>query len=223
MRRVVLGNGDEQPGAAAVPLRSWIVLLGVLALVATVYGSTLQSPFLWDDRRLIVEQILEAPRSLGSYLFTPFWNSAETGESYRGFFRPLTTLSFVWDADLDGGNPVGFHLTNLVLHLATVAALFAVARRFGANLIPAAAMGLVFGLAPRLTESVSWISGRTDVLAALFGLLAILVHPFRILSDRPRGAAWSSALFVTLGLCGKEVAFAFFLTIVLDEVADARR
>lgn len=222
LARVVLG--PEAFGASAeAPLRPWLVLVGVLCVVAGVYASTLQAPFLWDDRRLILEQILESPRPLEDYVFTPFWNAAETGEAYRGFFRPLTTLSLVADAAWSGSNPVGYHLTNLALHLGVVATLFGVARRFGASTLPAAAVALGFGVAPRLTECVSWISGRTDVLAALFGLLAFLVHPFRCLPERSRQLTWLSALFLTLGMGAKEVAAAFVLTIVLDEIADARR
>jgi hypothetical protein len=92
-------------------------------------------------------------------------------------YRPLSLITFFWDAWLSGHETWSYHLTNHLLHLAVVACVFALARRLlpGTSVWFAAAVALFFGLSPQLAEAHVWINGRSDPLATLFGLLALLV------------------------------------------------
>jgi tetratricopeptide (TPR) repeat protein len=215
----------EKNDAQTPPLRTGLLLILALLAIGGAYVSTLSSPFMWDDRQLILEEIIDGNATPGDAFMHPFWRSTETGIGYRGFFRPLTTLSFVVDAQLGGGNSTVFHLTNILLHLGVVLLGFVLARRLGARRLPALLAVLCFGLAPRLTEDVAWISGRTDVLAALFGLGALCCYPFRLL-PAPRHVLpriCSSATLLGLGLLAKEVALAFLVVVALDEIIYRRR
>jgi tetratricopeptide (TPR) repeat protein len=223
---------DPQPDAGALGTTQTAVpreglLFGLaLALVAAVHAGALQAPFIWDDHPLIVEEIIERRRPLLEYLFQPFWRASEAGPAFRGYVRPLTTLSYVLDARWSGGNAVAFHATNLLAHLVVLFLLGRLARRFGATPLASAIAMLAVGCAPRLTESVTWISGRTDVLAALFGLAAVSLHPlhaFRREFGRPRLRAWTAAALMLLALGAKEVAIAFVALIVADEALDVLR
>jgi tetratricopeptide (TPR) repeat protein len=212
-------------GETAVP-REGLLFGLALALVAAVHAGALQAPFIWDDHPLIVEEIIERRRPLLEYLFQPFWRASEAGPAFRGYVRPVTTLSYVLDAHWSSGNAVAFHATNLVAHLVVVLLLGRLARRFGATPLASAVAMLAFGCAPRLTESVTWISGRTDVLAAMFGLAAVLIHPLRALPREwrhPRLRAGVAAVLVLLALAAKEVALAFVAVIVADEALDLLR
>jgi tetratricopeptide (TPR) repeat protein len=111
-------------------------------------------------------------------------------------------------------------VTNVALHLACCALVFALARRAGATPLAAALGASLFGLFPRLTESVSWVSGRTDVLASCFGLLTLLLHagePERL------GRRCAAAVALFLGLLAKEVAVAALAGVVVLELARASR
>jgi tetratricopeptide (TPR) repeat protein len=88
--------------------------------------------------------------------------------------------------------------------------LFVLLRKARLSGVGAAVIAALFGLLPRLTEAVAWISGRTDVLAAFFVLLA-LVFATR---DRPV-SNWIAALFSLLGLLAKEVALAGVFALAL--------
>ncbi|MCS7049569.1 MAG: tetratricopeptide repeat protein [Verrucomicrobiae bacterium] len=90
-------------------------------------------------------------------------------------YCPLTWLSFALDYQLWGRNPVGYHLTNLVLHAANVALVFALAHRLLAaeRIWPAFFTAALFGVHPLRVESVAWVTERKDVLFTFFYLLAL--------------------------------------------------
>src|SRR5690606_7974475 len=97
---------------------------------------------------------------------------------------------------------------------------FGLARRLGAGAPAAFLACLLFGLHPRLSESVAWISGRTDVFAALFCLLALRLQA----SGRPGvGRGVAVALLLLLGLLSKEVAIAGVLAVITGEWVRWRR
>lgn len=193
--------------------------LGLLALallaVAVAYSASPLGNFVWDDRTLIVEEpIVRELQPIGAYFDRTFFGGP-TGAPTRSFYRPLVTLSFAVDWQVWSGNPMGFHLTNLLLHLACVALVFGVGRRWGASPLAAAIASSVFGLLPRSTEAVAWIAGRTDLLATAFVLAGVLVHSF--------GRRWTAAALVFGGLLAKEVALAGLLALLAIELVEARK
>jgi hypothetical protein len=212
----VVNVPDDATAAIAPPIESirpWIVLALVLALVGVVYAGVLDAPLLWDDWMLLEHPAISRLRPIGEYLFVPFWDMRIDSPAGTLFYRPLATLSLAIDVALHGGNPSGFHLTNLLLHWANVACVFNLARRLRGSAMVAGTAALGWGVLPRLAESVSWVSGRTDELAALGVLLALLVWR--------RGSAWRLALGSTLalaGMLGKEMAVAGALALIVGEV-----
>lgn len=199
--------------------RAWLGL--VLVVVALVYAPALTGGFVWDDYTLIHEErLVTSPQGLGEYFGRFLWSGPL--QSSRVFYRPLITLSYVADHQLWRGAPGGFHLTNLLLHLLATCLVWGLVRRAGRTGdgqggLPAlsAALAAAFALAPRLTESVAWISGRTDVAAALGGLGAFLVH-------RPGPGAWGRKLaaagLLLFGLLCKEVAIAGLSAVLVLEL-----
>lgn len=97
------------------------------------------------------------------------------------FLRPGTVLSLMADRAVWSGREAGFHATNLLLHIVASLLVYALARRIfeGAGLrapeTAACLAACVFAVLPCHSESVCWISGRTDLLAAALGLGATLL------------------------------------------------
>ena len=175
-----------------------------LALTALAHSPALGGDFVWDDHQLIEEQrIVRELQPLQAYFANSFWSSPY--DEARGFFRPLVTLSYALEWRLWDGAPAGFHATNLLLHLLNCLLVFAIARKGRARTPLAVSAMFLFGVFPRLTESVSWISGRTDLMAAFFALSAVLLH--RSAPHRP-AARVGAAAAIFLGLLCKEVALA---------------
>ncbi len=140
-------------------------LLLLLAVITTVFAPLFRAePCLLDDLSL-VRTWLAAPHSGLPDLFPG------NGITY---YRPLIWAGYWLDGALWQLNPRIMHAENLLLHLLNCLLLFALLRRL---LTPPGWWPLVgallFGLHPIVTESVCWISGRTDLLAAT-GLLAAL-------------------------------------------------
>src|SRR5437867_12198407 len=100
-----------------------------------------------------------------------------------------------------GMNPLGYHLTNLLLHAANAAVFFFVVRWLLARALPspsehgyalavsAGVAALVFAIHPLRVESVAWATERRDVLSGLFYLLAILLY-LRACERGARGRGW---------------------------------
>ena len=175
-----------------------IAFLSLLALSLLCYAAILPTYFLSDDFSLIGRVATEGMLST--------W-----GKSHGGFLRPVTGLSYLIDFHLWHFNQFGFHLTNVLFHAINAFFVFLLFRRLyqlflmreGGTL--AFLTACLFLVLPSHTESVSWISGRTDVLATTFGLAATVsfVH---LLSGRSTLLMYLSILCVALALLAKECA-----------------
>lgn len=139
--------------------------LGVLLVGAWAYAGALAGPFQFDDYNVIVDN--PQVHSLAAW-----WHSMPG-------IRPLLKLSYAlnWAASPTAG---AFHAVNLALHLANALLAWAVAgqwlRALGPPHLPASAawwVALLFALHPAATEAVTYISGRSVSLMALFYLAAM--------------------------------------------------
>jgi hypothetical protein len=201
------------------PQRSLVLLAVALAAVAASYHEVRRAEFVWDDHPLIAQHPpTHEIRPLHEYFRRQFWSDPSSPDVH-GYYRPLVSLSYALEWQLWQGRPTGFHVTNVLIHLGCCALGFALARRAGAKPAAAALGALLFGIFPRLTESVAWISGRTDPLAALFTLSALWLHRSGPGHTRSRVAA-GGALWA--GLMCKEVALAGGLAIAARELARRR-
>ena len=75
----------------------------------------------WDDTR----NLLENPHYRGFGWAQLRWMATE---SHYGHFVPLAWLTLAADYVVWGMNPAGYHLTSLLIHVATTLTLYAVAR-----------------------------------------------------------------------------------------------
>ena len=194
--------------------RLLVLLAGVASVLAVmlVYSPWAARTLVRDDHVLVAEG---APFRTASplALFTkPFWPDGALGDTHVRYYRPVALLSLRLDASL-GGTAVELHFTNVLLHALACLLLAVAATRLGASGPAAVVAALVWGLAPRLTESVAWISGRTDVLATVFVLAALALSPDAPARRPPdvlrgRGLAVASGLCLFAALASKEVAVA---------------
>ena len=165
-------------------------LAGLVSLATfLVYLAALHNNFVdWDDDAYVFEN----PYILSLRL--PFFRWAFL-KFYSGNWHPLTWVSHAVDHALWGLNPLGHHLTNIVLHAINASlVVFLVIRLLEAwkeravrngppsflnertILIAAGTTGLLFGLHPIHVESVAWVSERKDLLCALFFLFSIITY-----------------------------------------------
>ncbi|MFW6280158.1 MAG: tetratricopeptide repeat protein [Planctomycetota bacterium] len=183
-----------------------VICILLAAGAVLLYINTLPAGFVSDDRELIEEN--ERVRSLGqipAYFVEPFSQKGLAGGS-SAYYRPVVSATFTMDYALYGRQPWGYHLTNILLYALCVVLVYLLFRRFLPGRWGAAGGAVIFLAHPLHTETVSWISGRTDLLALVFMLVA--VHSFLHARRRGRSLMWFPILAGCAGLAmlSKEVA-----------------
>jgi protein O-mannosyl-transferase len=166
------------------------VFLILILLASVPYLNALAGSFVYDDR----PQILENPyvhsfRYLGKIFGNTVW-TFEGAQGVTNYYRPLMTFAYLIAYKIFGPLPFGFHLVNLVLHVAIVLLLFVLTEQlFHDRLLSLIACGL-FALHPIHTESVSWIAGITDLELSFFFLLTFLLYLRLAKRARTNGYPW---------------------------------
>jgi len=97
---------------------------------------------------------------------------------YANLWNPLVWLSFMFDYQLHGLNPGGYHLTNVILHVMSVLLLFRLFNRMTGAIWKSAFVAALFALHPLHVESVAWIAERKDVLSAFFWMLTLCLYVY---------------------------------------------
>jgi hypothetical protein len=110
---------------------------------------------------------------------------------YGHEYRPLAPYSYALDAVISRRSPVGYHLTNTLLHAGTALLLVLTLLNCGWPLLNAAAAGVIFLINPVTHESVLWISGRTVVLSTFFVALGLWSLVKAGKAQSPPAALWA--------------------------------
>ena len=195
------------------------------AIAFAAFLPSLFAGYVYDDRLLISENpYAQSLRYLGRAFRTHLWDVFGSGADPLSlhYYRPLVSASYLVNWILGGGHAWTFHLVNVVAHaLATLLAARTAARFIGSDRLGFVA-GLFFALHPTRTESVIWISGRTDIFMALFVLLAVeLAH--RAASAQEQRAAVSYGLLAGVStiaaILSKEAGVLTALLVFVDFVA----
>ncbi|KPK78260.1 MAG: hypothetical protein AMS25_16400 [Gemmatimonas sp. SM23_52] len=198
-----------------------IVASSVATLAVLIYANSLANGFAYDDVPIVESRdLVHGLGRIPELLTAEYW-PARFGS---GLYRPLTMVSFAVDWSVWGGEPFGFHLTNVALHAGITALLALLLLQF----FPwwaALAGGAVFAVHPVHTEAVANVAGRAELLAAAFVLLACVAY---VGASRRGQLSWVVLLAISvsyaLAMLSKEVGVVLpALLLVLDLPAVARR
>lgn len=164
--------------ASAARVWPWGVLLAALVVLST--GHRFANGFVFDDEEVIREgSVIHDPSRLADVWthHTMIASAADPGHVQSvDTYRPLTLTLFFVDAWLSDRSPIGYHATNLILHITCALLVFALGLvwlgrpRAG----PACYGAAVFAVHPWLVEGHVWINGRSDPLALALGLASML-------------------------------------------------
>ncbi len=158
-------------------LAPFALVLVSATIVTSVYLQTLDFDFISDDAIYLTNN----PRLLGLHLSELWRLFTEPYNSYSEFL-PLRELSYWFDFALFGLTPAAFRLHNIILYMLCLPLVYGATSGLWRYFRPAdtpgapwaaAAVTALFALHPALAESVVYISGRKDLLSALFSLLAL--------------------------------------------------
>lgn len=187
----------------------WWPLALCLAVTLALCWSSLSADLVYDDL-LVIRQNPRITRLANwpSAFSATYWEFLQPEVAARvAYWRPLATLTHTFAYSLTDGSTRAFHVVNVAVHLAAVAAAFGLVRRLTKSSATAFWAALLFGLHPINVESWAWVSALNGLLAGLFLLLALHAH----LAWRERGSSGlplAGAAFFALALLSKEVAVA---------------
>ncbi len=151
-----------------------IVLLLLVLAVGITYANSLSVDFTYDDYAFVKNN--EAIRRFGplsKFLLSP---EAFAQPPNDHVYRPLASFSFAVNYAVNGLQPAGYHIANLLFHILNAFLVFLLLRRLGFGDGPSCAGALIFAIHPVHTEAVTWISGRGNVLFLFFFLISYLLY-----------------------------------------------
>ena len=182
------------------------VLAAILACAA--YVNALDNPFVYDDHDTVVgnASLVDVRNVKFVLIHSPF--------------RPVVNVSYAIDRWLWGYRPFGYHLTNITLHAMAVLLLFAWLRRVlsdagAARATDAAAFvgATLFAVHPLQSEAVAYVSGRSELMCAVWFLAALLLARDALVSgSRARGAAAMACGL--LSIASKEIGLVLPLVVL---------
>ena len=157
-----------------IPERQKLIVYVVLTIVTlAVYWQVNQYNFInFDDPYFVIQN---------SHIrsgITPDEIRWAFSTRFFGLWHPLVWLSFIFDYQLHGLNPGGYHLTNLILHIFSTLLLFWLFNRMTGAIWRSSFVAVLFALHPLHVESVAWISERKDVLSAFFWILTLCLYVY---------------------------------------------
>jgi len=213
----------------------WFRCLLIAVIGILVHLPALQGQRIWDDHYLINENpFIKSPtlilETFRHYLFL---------DSFSAHYRPVQNLSFMFDYFFWNTDELGFHLTNVLLHVGSAILLYFLLGHLIASLFfgrlpvvmrdrartrlawisnTAFLISLVWGVHPVHSGAVDYISGRADSLAFFFAAAGwlLFIHAQRFSGRVIRISLYlSAAVSAMLALLSREIACVWiFLFIV---------
>ncbi len=205
------------------PWRTLLVLSVLGMICVTVYGNTLNAPFMFDD----VTNITKNPR---------IYIQALTLDSLSDFLkddtlnRPLAYFTFALDYYVHRFDVTGYHIVNWLIHLASGLLVYFLTRqtlRLMNKNIPGAPFlaAALWMTNPVHTQSVTYIVQRMNALSAMFYLASLVFYirarTGQLMGKRPKKKSFI-LFFLSAGagicsLASKQIAVTLPLVLFLYE------
>jgi protein O-mannosyl-transferase len=219
---------SSQDRKASARAAGWTAFAVLAAVVGVVYGQGVHAPFVHDDNT----SVLGNPSIV--HLWPLFGTAGHPGplnppRDAVTSGRPLVNFSFALNHYFGDYHTRGFHVVNMIIHILSSVLLYGLVRRtllldrfrdrFGAAAAPLAlAVALLWAIHPLQTDSVEYVSQRTESLMGLF-YLATFYASLRYLTSETQQARVLAAVGATLaclaGMACKEVMVSAPLMILL--------
>jgi len=151
----------------------------LLGFTALLHAGSLTNFFILDDFIYVSDVHLLTWQELPKLFTLSTLSESSSGVWWTPlgqlpFYRPVAVLLFAIDHAVWGLNPVGYHLTNLLLHLICTLLVWRIARKLLENESAALAAATLFAVHPGHGETLLWTSGRFDLMSCLFVCSSVL-------------------------------------------------
>ena len=152
--------------------------VAIAALILWLYWPTLDAPFVYDDKIEVIGNT--TIRFLSEWRAILLYNVS----------RAMLLLSYAVNYHYSGSDPSGYHLTNIAIHALTVGMGVLMAEAVGRlaerprPLLAALVAGTLWAIHPMGTEAVTYITGRSESLCALWCFTALYCQASALLARR---------------------------------------
>ncbi len=206
---------EAPPAAPEKPKRRWLPLAILLGVAFLTYANALRDGFVADDNLQILRNpYITVDRDVAKLFTTDVWGFSTPVPG--NYYRPLQMLLYMGEYEAFGARPWAWHLFNLFVNLAAIAAAyFLVAALADASLAFWAC--LFFALQPMHVEAVVWVAALADLLCGFFMFLALLAYHRAREGFRPAVFYGFSALAFFAATLSKETSLMFPLILVAYE------
>jgi uncharacterized membrane protein (DUF485 family) len=196
----------------------------IVATTVLVYANSLSGEFVFDDTKQIAgNPSLHSWGNLVRAFTSDVWSfqrGSFTHDIPPPYYRPLFTAYLTVNFQLFGLWAPGWQLTSLLVHTGATVIVFFLIKRLSNDNVIATLAALLFGLHPAHVESVSWISGIPDPLAALFFVPSMIWY-VRYRTEGGKIFLFASVIAYGLSALCKETPLALPLVLVVWELTQA--
>ena len=197
----------------------------IIAVILVAYFNSLGNGFVVDDLAFVRDNIsIRDTGNIPSYFLSPETMAAADSEWGTIIYRPLRTVSYAIDYSLYELRAEGYHVTNMLLHMAASVSLYFLVMAL-LNIQPVALLSaLIFALHPVHVEAVSWIASRADIMGLVLLNLSILAYiRYTKSPDKKAMLAVSLALSLLAYLAKETMVSLPGMVIAYDYAASGRR
>jgi tetratricopeptide (TPR) repeat protein len=205
--------------------RHLLILLGLWIAALLAYSNSFRAGLTFDNG-IAIRQDGRIHAATAANVRQIFTEEYYFRTSTNGLYRPLTTLSFLFNFVVlrNHTNPAGYHWVNFALHAIDIALVYCLGLLLLGEISWAGLLAALWALHPLLTESVTNIVGRADELAALGMFAGLLCHVRAGQSAGLRKAAWLAGLAASAAVAvfSKESGVAVVAAMLCYDAAFAR-
>ena len=229
-RPLRITNPEPAPVVRLKPAFDWrphlfaIATIWVLALAA--YANSFGGELSFDSQVIVHDD--PRLRAATSQNISQIWSRGYWYDNADPtLYRPLTTLSYLFNYSVlgNGARPAGYHWINFLLHAIDALLVYCLGMAVFRDIGRSAALAALWAVHPVLTESVTYVVGRADMLAA-FGVLAGLLCHVKAQSEAGRRKlAWLAGLAAAaaIGIFSKESAVVLIAVMMAYDLAFAKK
>lgn len=156
-------------------LPHWAIIMAIIAIGLVAYfRSVTDGVFLFDDRALVIDNPYIKNFSYLKEIFTT--HLFEGSGIYSNFYRPIQSLSFMLDYHLWGLNPLGYHLSNVLIHVVNATLVYLLIYLICKKQYIATITGVLFCVHTISSGVVNYVSARDMTLCTLFCLISVISY-----------------------------------------------
>ncbi len=193
------------------------ILAAILSLTFVgfiLYANTFGNQMFWDDNDFILNNVYVHD---WKYIPQYFSENIIAGAGFvSNYWRPVLLGVFSIEYHLWGTHPFGYHLVNLLIHIADALLVFFLINGLFRKYKIALLTAFVFLIHPLQTEAVTYVNSLGDSLSVFFILLG-LNNYLHFSQNNDRASFWWSIACYPLALMSKETAIIYPALIAIIE------